>query len=633
VKNSPSRNATRTPSMALPMLALVAGLALGAAFGASAHNVDPSAPQPSAQRGAGGGGRSGPPVQLEGTLSLIHADDFARGKGSQALVIHDDNGVDTAVRFAGPPPKLGARLSVLGAKAPDGSVDVSDTSVLSEAPLVAESLISSQNAIFILVQFLDTTAVPFSQADVQAVAVTNANSVANFYPEVSYGKQGLNITVTPWLRAAMNTSTTCDYTSIASAANSAATAAGFVLSNYKNKFYVMPHNSACGWMGLAYVGSPYQAWSNGYNSGQVYTHELGHNFGLYHAGSVSCLQAGCAVTEYGDPYNTMGNKAMMHYDATQKARLGWIASSAVATHTGGTANYTLYPVEASGGATYAVKIAAAANRTYWIEYRQPLGFDAASTGGVQFRVASPFASSAGSDDTEIFNTGAGFAGLPLGSTYTDSTYGISVTVMAAGPSGATVQVSSSSASQASTSTALTTSINPATVGSSVSFTAKVTGNAPTGTVKFTANGAALCTATLASGAANCASSSLAAGTNSVVASYSGDVSNAASTSPVLQQTVGSVTTDTTPPTVTITSPANGATIAGSSVTISVTATDDVAVAGITLRIDGSVVATTNTASLTYSWNTGQILNGSHTISAVAKDAAGNWTRTTISVKK
>jgi hypothetical protein len=361
----------------------------------------------------------------------------------------------------------------------------------------------------------------------------------------------------------------------------------------------------------------------------VYTHELGHNFGLYHAGSVSCLSAGCSVAEYGDPYNTMGNKAMMHYDATQKARLGWISSSAVVTHTGGTANYTLFPFEASGGGTYAVKIAAASNRTYWIEYRQPLGFDASSTGGVQFRVSSPFASSSGSDDTEIFNSGFGLVGLPLGSTYTDSTYGISVTVMAAGPSGATVQVSS--ASLTSTSTGLTSSINPATVGSSVTFTAKVTGNAPTGTVKFTANGAALCTATLASGAANCTSSNLAAGSNSVVASYSGDVSNAASTSPVLSQMVASGS-DTTPPTVTITSPANGATVVGK-VTLAAKATDNVAVAAITLYLDGSVVATTNMASVSYNWNTRKAKSGSHTISAVVRDSSGNQATATITVKK
>lgn len=606
---------------------IVAAVILVAAFGASAHGLANA----TAQLGSARNGPHSGPLQKEGILTIVHADDFVRGKSSQALVIHEDNGTDTRVRFSKTPPGLGSRISVTGAMAADGAMDVSDTSVLSQTTTSSEVLatISTQNAIFILVKFLDTASVPFTQANVQAVAITNPNSVANFYPEVSYGKQGLNVTVTPWLTASMNTSTTCDYTSIANAANNAATAAGYVLSNYKNKFYVMPHNSSCGWSGLAYVGSPYEAWSNGYNSGQVFTHELGHNFGLYHAGSASCLSAGCSVAEYGDPYDTMGNKAMMHYDSTQKAKLGWIASSAVVTHTGGTANYTLYPFEASGGATYAVKIAAASNRTYWLEYRQPLGFDASSTGGVQFRVAAPFASSSGSDDTQIFNSGFGLAGLPVGSTYTDATYGISVTVLSASASGATIQVSSSAL--AASSTALTSSVNPATQGSTVTFTASVTGKTPTGTVNFTANGSALCAAALSSGVAKCSSSSLPAGTNSVVASYSGDSANAASTSPTLAEMVSSVT-DTTPPVVTISSPANGATV-GTKVTIKANATDNVGVASMTLYVDGSVVATTNAASVSYSWNTRKAAKGSHTISAMARDSSGNQGKASVSVTK
>jgi len=606
---------------------LVAAVILIAAFSASAHNVANGTSQ---QATAARKGPHSPPFQKEGILTIIHGDDFVQGKSSQALVIHEDNGADTPVRFSGTPPGLGKRISVTGALASDGTMDVSSTTVLSETTS-SETLaaVTTQNAIFILVKFLDTGSVPFTQADVQAVAVTNANSVANFYPEVSYGKQGLNITVTPWLTAAMSTSTSCDYTSIANAANSVATAAGYSLSNYKNKFYVMPHNTSCSWSGLAYVGSPYQAWSNGYNSGQVYTHELGHNFGLYHAGSASCLSSGCGVAEYGDPYDTMGNKAMMHYDSNQKAKLGWLASSAVATHTGGTSNYTLYPFEASGGTTYAVKIAAASSRTYWLEYRQPLGFDASSTGGVQFRVAAPFASSSGSDDTQIFNSGFGMAGLPVGSTYTDATYGISVTVLSASPSGATIQVSS--ASLAASSTALTSSINPAAQGSSVTFTASVTGNSPTGTVNFNANGSALCAAVLSGGVAKCSSSSLPAGTSSIVASYGGDAANAASTSPTLSETVSSVT-DTTAPVVTITSPVSGAKL-GTKVTIKAKATDNVGVVGFTLYVDGSVVATTNATSISYNWNTRKVASGSHTISAMARDAAGNQGSAMVSVTK
>ena len=41
---------------------------------------------------------------------------------------------------------------------------------------------------------------------------------------------------------------------------------------------------------------------------------MGHNFGLYHAGSVDCganviAPSGCTVTEYGDPFVIMGNQS------------------------------------------------------------------------------------------------------------------------------------------------------------------------------------------------------------------------------------------------------------------------------------------------------------------------------------
>ena len=424
----------------------------------------------------------------------------------------------------------------------------------------------------------------------------------------------------------MNTSTTCNYTSIASAANSAATAAGYNLSNYVNKYYVMPYNTSCGWAGLAYVGSPYQAWSNGYNSGQVYAHELGHNFGLYHAGSVSCLGSGCSVSEYGDPYDTMGNQALMHYDSYQKSRLGWLPG--YATYTGGTATYSLAPVEATGGANYAVKIPAGSNRTYWIEYRQPLGlFDTVS--GVQFRVSSPFQSSSGSDDTQIFDTGYGVSGLPVGDTYTDSTYGISVTVMSATSTGASIQVSS--ASLATTTAAVSSSPNPATVGNTVTFTATVSGNSPTGTVQFTSDGGALCTVTLSGGSAPCSTSGLATGTHSIVAAYGGDSSNKPSTSAALSQSISSGA-PSAPPIVTIINPGNGASVTGT-VTIKAQATDNLGVSSLMLYLDGAVVATTNTGSVSYRWNTRKAAAGAHTINATARDTAGSQASASIQVTK
>jgi subtilisin family serine protease len=92
--------------------------------------------------------------------------------------------------------------------------------------------------------------------------------------------------------------------------------------------------------------------------------------------------------------------------------------------------------------------------------------------------------------------------------------------------------------------------------------------------------------------------------------------------------------DTTPPAVAITSPGDGATV-GNSVTISVSSSDNAGPAGIrnTLFIDGVQVAGSSGGALTFKWSTRKYKSGSHTIQAVAVDAAGNRTSTYITVRK
>ena len=82
--------------------------------------------------------------------------------------------------------------------------------------------------------------------------------------------------------------------------------------------------------------------------------------------------------------------------------------------------------------------------------------------------------------------------------------------------------------------------------------------------------------------------------------------------------------DTTPPTVAMSAPANSATVAGPSVAVSATASDAVGVRGVQFRLDGANLGAEDT-SAPYStvWNTTGVPNGSHTLTAVARDAAGN----------
>jgi hypothetical protein len=93
--------------------------------------------------------------------------------------------------------------------------------------------------------------------------------------------------------------------------------------------------------------------------------------------------------------------------------------------------------------------------------------------------------------------------------------------------------------------------------------------------------------------------------------------------------VPAVPADTTPPTVSWTAPANGSAVSGSSVSISVSATDNVGVAGVQFKLNGANLGSENTtAPYSKIWDTTQIPNGSYVLSAVARDAMGNRTTST-----
>jgi hypothetical protein len=83
------------------------------------------------------------------------------------------------------------------------------------------------------------------------------------------------------------------------------------------------------------------------------------------------------------------------------------------------------------------------------------------------------------------------------------------------------------------------------------------------------------------------------------------------------------TADTTPPSVTVSAPSDGATLSRT-VVISAQASDDVGVVGVQFVVDGvGVGGEIATAPYSISWNTRTAVDGPHTLVAVARDAAGN----------
>lgn len=89
--------------------------------------------------------------------------------------------------------------------------------------------------------------------------------------------------------------------------------------------------------------------------------------------------------------------------------------------------------------------------------------------------------------------------------------------------------------------------------------------------------------------------------------------------------VVTATSDTVAPTVSLTAPASGASLTGTT-TLSATATDNVAVSSVQFKVDGTNIGTADTTSpYSVSWDTTSIANGAHTLTAVATDSSGNST--------
>lgn len=93
-----------------------------------------------------------------------------------------------------------------------------------------------------------------------------------------------------------------------------------------------------------------------------------------------------------------------------------------------------------------------------------------------------------------------------------------------------------------------------------------------------------------------------------------------------------VSNDTTLPTVSISAPAADSTVSGT-VTVSANASDNVGVAGVQFKLNGVNLSAEDTAApYTVSWDTTTATTGSYTLTAVARDAAGNTqTSTAVSV--
>jgi hypothetical protein len=168
---------------------------------------------------------------------------------------------------------------------------------------------------------------------------------------------------------------------------------------------------------------------------------------------------------------------------------------------------------------------------------------------------------------------------------------------------------------------ITTPAAGATVAGTVTIAASATDNVGIAGVQFKLNGANLgAEATLAPYAVAWNTTTVANGAHTLTAAARDAAGNLATSAGV---SVTVLNSDTTLPTVSVTAPISGATVSGT-VSVAASASDNVGVAGVQFKLDGANLgAEVTTAPYTVAWNTTTAANGARTLTATARDAAGN----------
>ena len=398
---------------------------------------------------------------IDGVLSFRHGDDFDNGRATPTHYFLATAAGETELVYAHAPAGdlAGAKVRVTGVT--EGKrLFVADgaTRKIAAATTAASYSTGTRRVAVVLLNFSNDTSQPYTKETARGVAFTNPESVAAYYAESSWGQLALTGDVFGWYTIP-NTNTSCAYSTWASAANTAASAAGVDLSAFDNVVYAFPTTASCPWGGLAQTPGR-STWLNGPGSMALRTmaHELGHNFGTHHASSLECTEGGvrvsmsssatnCSTYEYGDPFTLMGQATRYQHTNFSRGNFGWLQSANTAT-VSVSGDYVLKPIETGGSsANLAIQIARTSGTYLTLEVRQVAGFDtfldtAPVVNGISVRITSGYNVAAQSQLVDSTPGTSSFVDAPIqvGQTLVDPVSGVSIKTVGVSSAGVIVHI-------------------------------------------------------------------------------------------------------------------------------------------------------------------------------------------------